>query len=231
MTDDDRGGELEIAEPGSGLLVEPGSGGPGSWLAALNRARLELDRERAAAPALAAELLALPAGQRREQLLREPRFQTWGLCELLLARSLEPMEPAAAAVLAELALAGLDRLDPERHPAPVAGDLRARAWAAAGEARRRQGDLAGAEEALRAAAASLAQGTGDPLVEARLLEFEAAVRRDQGRAGEAAALLKQAAARYRQVGETQQLERVVAARESILREGSPVLPRPARRPG
>ena len=77
-------------------------------------------------------------------------------------------------------------------------DLKARAWAAAGEARRRQGDLAGAEAAVRAAASRLAHGTGDLLVEARLLEFEAAVRRDQRRGGEAAALLKLAAARYRE---------------------------------
>jgi hypothetical protein len=101
----------------------------------------------------------------------------------------------------------------------VVGDLRARAWAAAGDARRRQGDLAGAEEALRAGAACLANGTGDLLVEARLLEFEAAVRRSQGRAGEAAALLKQAAARYRQAGDTPLLERALAEREAVLREG------------
>jgi hypothetical protein len=221
MTDDDRG-----AGPGSGLLLQEDGDGPGALLAALSRARSELDRERAAAPALAAELLALPPERREERLRQDRRFQTWGLAELLLARSLDAPEPAEAAGLALLALTGAERLDPERHPAPVAGDLKARIWAAAGEARRRRGDLAGAEEALRAAATSLALGTGDLLVEARLLEFEAAVRRTQGRAGEAAALLKQAAARYGQVGETQHLERVLAERESILREGS--LARPPR---
>jgi hypothetical protein len=226
MTDDDRGGALEIAEPGSGLLLREDGGNPVSLLAALSRARSELDRERAAAPALVAELLAPPPEQRGERLRRDPRFQTWGLAELLLTRSLEAQDAAEAAGLALLALAGVERLNPERHPAPVTGDLKARIWAAAGEARRRQGDLAGAEEALRAAAACLALGTGDLLVEARLLEFEAAVRRTQGRAGEAAALLKQAAARYRQVGETQHLERVLAERESILKEGS--LARPPR---
>jgi tetratricopeptide (TPR) repeat protein len=219
MTDDDRGGTLESARPGAGLLLQEAGDGPDSLLAALSRARSELDRERAAAPALAAELLALPPGSREERLRRDSRFHTWGLCELLLTRSLEAPEPATAAELALLALAGADRLDPERHPAPVVGDLKARAWAAAGEARRKQGDLTGAEEALRAAAAGLARGTGDLLVEARLLEFEAAVRRTQGRPGEAAALLKQAAARYRQSGETQHLERVLADREAVLREG------------
>jgi hypothetical protein len=99
----------------------------------------------------------------------------------------------------------------------VVEDLKARAWAAAGEARRRQGDLAGAEEALRAAAGCLAHGTGDLLVEARLLELEAVLRRAQGRAGEAAALLKLAAARYRESGEVKLLERALAARDELLR--------------
>jgi tetratricopeptide (TPR) repeat protein len=224
MTDDDRGGTLEM------VLQEDGDG-PDSLLAALSRARSELDRERAAAPSLVAELLAIPPAAREEELCRDPRFHTWGLCELLLRRSLEAPEPAAADELALLALAGTERLDPVRHPAPVVGDLKARIWAAAGEARRRQGDLAGAEEALRAAATSLAQGTGDLLVEARLLEFEAAVRRTQGRTREAAALLKQAAARYRQIGETQHLERVLADRETVLREGGHVLPPRSQRSG
>jgi hypothetical protein len=219
MIDNKRGGTLDMVEPASALLSGEDGGGARALLASLSRVRSALDRERAAAPRLAGELLALPLERREERLLRDARFHTWGVCELLLAKSLEAGEPAAAGSLAALALAGTERLDPVLHPPPVVGDLRARAWATLGEARRRQGDLGGAEEALRAAAACLAQGTGDLLVEARLLEFEAAVRRAQGRAGETAALLKQAAARYRQVGETQLLERALAEREAI-RQGA-----------
>jgi len=218
MTDDNRGGALDIAEPASALLTGEDGGGARALLAGLSRVRSELDRERAAAPRLVGELLALPLELRERRLRRDPRFHTWGVCELLLAKSLEAGAEPAAGSLAALTLAGTERLDPARHPLPVVGDLRARAWAALGEARRRQGDLGGAEEALRAAAACLAHGTGDLLVEARLLEFEAAVRRAQARSGEAAALLKQAAARYRQIGETQLLERVLAEREAIRRE-------------
>jgi hypothetical protein len=218
MTDDDRGGALEIAEPATALLL-PEDGGADSLFASLRRLRSALDQERSEAPALAAELLALPTETRGERLRRDARFHSWGLCELLLAKSLEEREDAAAAgALATLALAGADRLDRTRHAAPVVEDLKARTWAAAGEARRRQGDLAGAEEALRAAASCLGHGTGDLLVEARLLEFEAALRRGQGRGGEAAALLKLAAARYRESGEPQLLERVLAAREEVLRD-------------
>lgn len=218
MTDDERGGALEIAEPSPALLLGEDGGGPESLLAALSRLRSALDRERAEAPALAAELLALPLEERGERLRRESRFHTWGLCELLLARSLETdTGPAEAGALATLTIAGAERLDRERHAAPVVEDLKARAWAAAGEARRRQGDLAGAEEALRAAAGCLAHGTGDLLVEARLLELEAVLRREQGRGREAAALLKLAAARYRESGEVELLERALAARDEVLR--------------
>ncbi|PYQ67746.1 MAG: hypothetical protein DMF53_01255 [Acidobacteria bacterium] len=219
MTDDDRGGALEIAEPSPALLLREDDGGTEALLASLSRLRSALDRERAEAPALAAELLALAPIERRERLRRDGRFHTWGLCELLLARSLEAgTEPAEAGALATLALAGAEQLDRERHAAPVVEDLKARAWAAAGEARRRQGDLAGAEESLRAAAGCLAHGTGDLLVEARLLEFEAALRRQQGRGGEAAALLKLAAARYRESGEADLLKRALATRDELLRD-------------
>jgi hypothetical protein len=222
MTDDDRGGGLGIAEPAAGLLIGE-DGGARALLAALDRVRSELDRERAAAPALADELLALPPELREGWLRRDARFQTWGLCELLLARGLEAMTgpgAAAAEALARLALAGAEQLDPVLHPPPVVGDLKARTWAAAGEARRRQGDLTGAEAALREAAAALAAGTGDLLVEAHLLEFEPNVRSAQARTREAAALLKQAAARYRQAGETLPLLRVLAEREAVLALGN-----------
>jgi hypothetical protein len=222
MTDDSRGSTLETPELVTPLLLQEDGGGTGELVATLNRLRSALGRERAEAPALASELLALAPERREDRLRQDSRLQTWGLCELLLKKSLEDMaaDPAGAASLADLALAGADRLDPGEHPAAVVADLKARAWAAAGEARRCQGDLAGAEVALRAAAGCLAQGTGDLLVEARLLEFEAALRRQQGRGGEAAALLKLAAARYRESGETLLLERVLAARGEVLREGS-----------
>ena len=55
-------------------------------------------------------------------------------------------------------------------------------------------------------------------MEGRLLEFEASLRRHKGRTGEAAALLKMAAARYREIGESELLARAVAARNEILRQ-------------
>jgi hypothetical protein len=235
MAEDDRSGRgLEIAEPEIALLQESASAATCPLLAVLEQVRSALDGERAAAPAFFAELVALPPEVALERIRRESRFQTWGLCELLLATSTElaavdpdaadPVAPdsvvaATAAHFAALALAGAERLDPSRHAVAVVADLKARAWAAVGDARLHAADLAGGEVALRAAATCLSHGTGDLLVEARLLEFEAAVRRGQGRYKEAAAVLKLAAARYRETGEAERLERALAEREEILHAG------------
>lgn len=221
--DDSRGRALDLATP-----EPPAAQEEEALLGQLSKVRSNLDRERAEAPELVSELLARPAEQWEERLQRETRYHTWGVCELLLARSIEAADAGEAERLALLTLAGAERLDSVSHAAAVVEDLKARAWAAAGDTRRRKGDLAAAEVALRAAAACLAHGTGDLLVEARLLEFEASLRREQGRTGEAAALLKMAAARYRETGESELLERALAARDALLRRESSA--GPGRRP-
>jgi tetratricopeptide (TPR) repeat protein len=219
MADENRSGcGLQVVEPCPEDVLEEDQGG-GSLLASLARLHAELTRERTAAPALAAELLSFPAGLQEERLRGEARFQTWGICELLLAGAESEDDPDEAGHLAQLALAGTDLLDPARHAPSVVEDLKARVWAARGDARRRRQDLAGAEEALREAAGCLSRGTGDLLVEARLLELEASLRRAQGRSGEAAGLFKQAAARYRQIGDQPRHDRALAEREATLRQG------------
>src|ERR1700681_185540 len=89
MAEDDRSGRgLEIAEPEAALSAKD-SAGKNPLLAVLEQVRSTLDRERAAAPAFCDELLALPPAAALEGICREDRFQTWGVCELLLAKSAE----------------------------------------------------------------------------------------------------------------------------------------------
>lgn len=199
----------------------PETRGTADLLVRLNRAETALERERAGAPALCRELLALPVERQMEALAGDPRLQTWGVCELLLRRSrrTRDQDPAEAARLALLVIAAAERLT--GHPGPLIRDLEARAWAYEGEARLCAGDLAGGEEALRAAARRLAQGSGDLLVEALLLELEAAVREVQGCPSAASALLQQAASRYARVGETGHAGRVLAEREALLAHAGP----------
>lgn len=191
-----------------------------SLLERLVRTQAALDRERAAAPALCSRLLELPAEQQTETLRTEPRLHTWGVCEVLLERSLRSAEGDAAESgrLAALVLTAAALLDEALHVAPVVQDLEARAWALVGESKLRAGDVAGAEEALHEAALRLGHGTGDLLVEARLLEFEAAVRRHQGRTNEAAALFKQAESRYREANEHHLAARTHHKRDQVLQQ-------------
>lgn len=191
-----------------------------SLLERLARTQATLDRERAEAPALCARLLALPAGEQVEALRLDPRLHTWGVCEVLLERSLAAAEGDAAESgrLAALVLTAAALLDEALHVAPIVQDLEARAWALAGESKLRAGDVPGAEEALHEGAARLGHGTGDLLVEARLLEFEAAVRRQEGRTSEAAALLKQAEARYREANEHHLAARTHHKRDQVLQQ-------------
>jgi len=208
MRDDDRNGE---AFPWEKLL-----------LARLEEARGRLDRERAEAPGLCAELLARAPDAESDAGPEavEPRFRTWGVCEELLRQSTLEADPCAAGRLASLTLAVTRGLD-EQHGRPLVRDLEARAWASLGTARLRSGDLAGAGEALREGALRLVEGTGDLLVDACLLEFEAAVREAQGGLREAAGLLRQAQARYREIGETTLADRAGEARERVLRALNP----------
>lgn len=189
----------------------------------LARARRILGHERRSAPALVAELLAEPPAIRLSRVELESELHTWGVAELLYRRSgeLEAADPAESGRLARLVLAVAGRLAPTLHPSAVVADLQARAWAGFGESERRQGRLREAEAALRQAAANLSAGSGDLLVEARLLEFEAALRGDQGRRSEAGALLKQAAARYLAAREPEPLARVLQKRDRLRQAPGP----------
>ncbi len=204
---------------------DPVQGEARSLLERLARTQAALDRERAEAPSLCARLLELPAGEQIDSLRAEPRLHTWGVCEVLLEKSLAAAESDAAESgrLANLVLTASNLLDEALHVAPVVQDLEARAWACLGESRMRAGDLAGAEEALREGAARLAHGTGDLLVEARLLDFEASVRKQQGRSSEAAALLKQAESRYREANEHHLAARTHHKRDQVLQQADSVL--------
>ena len=197
---------------------DPVHGEARSLLERLARTQAALDRERAEAPSLCARLLDLPPAELVERLRSDPRLHTWGVCEVLLEKSLAAAEGDAAESghLAALVLTASSLLDEGLHVAPVVQDLESRAWACLGESKLRAGDLPGAEEALREGAARLAHGTGDLLVEARLLEFEASVRRQQGRTSEAAALLKQAESRYREANEHHLAARTHHKRDQVL---------------
>lgn len=154
------------------------------------------------APELYALLEPLGFDEQLGRVLDDDNFQTWGLCQLLLKKSLEQVhaEPSCAVQLAELAVRIAERLGDAYDPHWVL-DLRARAHSYLGNARRVLGELHSAEvaflEAERIGAASL---TGNGQIQAEQLDLKASLRRDQRKLGEALKLIQQAISAYQELG-------------------------------
>jgi len=161
---------------------------------ALSEWEAVLERERDDAPGLFVVLFEQQA-EDRDLLLRDSlRFQTWGVFELLVERSLEAsiQDPAFGEHLGLLALRLSDHLDRGRYGAERIADLQARAWAFVGNTRRLRFDFQGAEEAFGQAYQELKKGTRDGLERAIFLDLKASLRRAQRRFDEALRLLQRA---------------------------------------
>lgn len=194
--------------------------------------RARTDRE--AAPRRLAELRELSPAQRRQRIAAGRRFHTPAVCELLIEHSRGTREPAGAAEWAGLAVAAAGLLDVQRVGPTLVRSFLARAWGRLGDAKRRAGDLEGAEEALATAAKELAEGA-DALDRAELQELQAQLLAERERLDDAECLLGRTLALYRALGERHLEGRVLilaaavrfrrggeeAARETIarLREG------------
>jgi tetratricopeptide (TPR) repeat protein len=167
-----------------------------AWEAAIRR-------ERDAAPGLFLELTEPPAERWAPLAGSSSRFHTWGVLELLIERGLEvsARDPERGEALSLLALQLADRLDAERYGAERIEDLRARAWAHAGNACRLKADFRAAEEAFRNSSLHLRKGTGDPLERAVVLDLKASLRRAQRRFPDAFRLLRRAVAIFLDYGE------------------------------
>ena len=179
-------------------------GGAEQGSSARPRRRRALDRERAEAPALFADSWPFLPSSRPGTLRGGPRFHTWGVCEVLLARSLAAAEGEAGGVGPPRlpSRCGAGSPDAALHVAPVVQDLEARAWALLGEAdaagRRPLRSRRGAPRGRRSAS-----GTAPATCWWRRACWSSRPPCGASRDGpnEAAALLKQAEARYREIGE------------------------------
>lgn len=159
----------------------------------------ELAEEREQLPALVTRLLALPYREQRVLLRADRSFQSWALCEWLVEEShrLTYANLVRAEETADLAVTLAEALDTHYYGQELVNDIKARAWSCVGEVLRTLSDLRSAEEAFALAEKLVAQGTGDALEEANLLERKAALCRDQQKLGEAHTLLDDAITVYR----------------------------------
>jgi hypothetical protein len=169
----------------------------------LAEAHERVQRERQLAAVQWGPLEGHPPARRLIMVRNDERLCHWGLFDLLLEKSRESVETnaAAAAGLAELALAVAERLDPEIYGEERVADFKTGALAALGDARRRAGDLAGARLAFQQARINLEMGTGDLLEEAGLLGSLVKLLCDLGEYGKAAQSLERASALYRRMGD------------------------------
>jgi len=142
-------------------------------------------------------------------------------CEALLAasRELRHQDPEGMVFLAALAVGVAERLDPRvsspAGPAEIA-DLRARAWGELGNARRVANDLLGAEAALERSLACAEEGSGEPLLLARLLDLAASLHSDQRRFETAFQLLDLVHQIYWQHGERHLAGRALISKGNYL---------------
>jgi tetratricopeptide (TPR) repeat protein len=150
---------------------------------------------------LLAELLRESAAIRRQWVVREERFHSLKLCELLRSRCRESWfsDPATGLELAELAVLVAKHLDSGRYGSNLVEDARALSWAYLGNASRLVSDLWRAEGALHQAWIHRLQDEGDPYSEAELLNLTSSLLNVQNRFDEAIRLTDRAIYLYREV--------------------------------
>ncbi|HSN87214.1 MAG TPA: hypothetical protein VL025_10680, partial [Thermoanaerobaculia bacterium] len=172
------------------------------------------------APELLRGLEERPVADQHRRAQQDEIFHTWGFCQLLLQRSRESIseEPARALTRAELAVAVSRHLGPAYDPDWVL-DLRARAWARLGNARRVLGELWSAEAAFREAEDCLALSTsGNTWAKAEVLDLKSSLRQDQRRFDESLGLVEQAYLLYGEEGDARGAARVLLKRSKLFRE-------------
>jgi len=175
------------------------------------------------APELAVRLEGTPdGGDRDDQLEGDDTLHTWGLCQLLLQRSLAAVrqDPGAAFELADNAVRLTAHLGPAYDPQWVIG-LRARALAVRGNARRVLAELRGADADFRKARACLSRSAMEgSRIEAEILDLESSLRRDQRRFEEALQKADRALDLYRENRDDHGVGKVFLQKAKILEESN-----------
>jgi tetratricopeptide (TPR) repeat protein len=177
-------------------------------------------RERSRGRDLFEELVRHPEARQRLLVANSPRFRDRALAEILLDQAHETgfSDPARASELARLAVSVAELLLDAADGSGGLHGLRARAWAQLGNALRIRADHAGAEQAFETATALLDSGQVSPLETARVLDFQASLKRDQRRFAEAAVLMDRVIALYRKLGQKALLGRSLKQKSMICGE-------------
>lgn len=172
------------------------------------------------APELWNQLVGQSYEEQIRQVEEDEDLHTWGLCQLLLKKSLEAafQEPAQSIDLANLAIRIAGHLGEAYDPAWVR-DLRARAFAYLGNGRRVLGELRSAEDAFQTAERLLGRSsTGNAYLKAEILALKSSLRRAQRRLKEALEMTDESLSFYREASDTHGIGKVTLKKVKILEE-------------
>lgn len=172
------------------------------------------------APELVERMMGLPFDEQLSLVCDDESFHTWGACQLLLRKSREAAfeDPARSVNLAELGLKVAYNLDDAYDPHWVL-DLRAKACAYLGNARRVLGELRSADTAFRDAHEHLDRSmTGNERVRAEVIDLEASLRREQRRFDSALSLLDEAVDLYLEMDDRHRQGRSLISKAKVLEE-------------
>lgn len=141
-------------------------------------------------------------------------FWTRGLCEVLLEKSwaVRHEDPQQMLRFASLAREAADRLDPKVYGQAETFDMRARAWGEYGNACRVTDDLVQSEWAFSRALELRKQGSGAPLLRARLAELTAGLLSHQRQFQPALRAIDLAFTLYTRQGHPSEAARVLVSR-------------------
>lgn len=175
------------------------------------------------APELAIRLEDTPDGDERDGRVEgDDTLHTWGLCQLLLRKSLAAVreDPGRAFELANDAVRLTAHLGEAYDPQWVLG-LRARALAVRANARRVLAELRSADADFREARACLARSAMEgSRVEAEILDLESSLRRDQRRFEEARQKADRALALYKENEDAHGVGKMFLQKAKILEESN-----------
>lgn len=175
------------------------------------------------APELVSQLEGTPDGDERDDRVEgDDTLHTWGLCQLLLRKSLAAVreDPGRAFDLADNAVRLTAHLGESYDPQWVLG-LRARALAIRANARRVLAELRSADADFRKARACLARSAMEgSRFEAEILDLESSLRRDQRRFGEAQQKADRALSLYKENEDAHGVGKMLLQKAKILEESN-----------
>lgn len=151
-----------------------------------------IERERCEAGPLVEELLSLPEGQQTLLVGNHRRYHSWAVSQELQDASFRAglENPRLAIHLARLAVRVAEKVDVSPASDRLRIDLEVSAQAQLGNALRLGGQFVEAESAFLRAHELLRNGTGDPLVEGKMLVLHGSLRNEQSRYAEGLAYAK-----------------------------------------